>query len=315
MSIIFKGTLTVYLSITLATIGLLSFLLIQPPIVHAEEGTTTPTIIENPVKETEEITGVDSHDSEIETEIPKIQFGTYAYQAQKGDNLTYLARRSVQLYLPSSKLNLETSQIIAAETLIVRELGSFELLVGQKVEIDVSLVGRSVYEAYLLDETAKMRWSAYEPIKESLDHIEPLSVPQALNFEDEDNETIEAEVGEKQDAEEAQTAQTTTDPLKVDNAVAKDDSSFYVVLLGILILIGIVVWILALTFLRNTKEEAENEAWEEDDKKKLKEKITNSKLAEKIKTLPKELDKQKEKLKKKSNKPKKVRKKTVKKKK
>ncbi len=308
MSIIFKGTLTVYLSIAITTLGLLSFLLIQPPLVYAEEDTTTPTVIENPVEETEEITGVNSHDSEIETEIPKIQFGTYAYQAQKGDNLTYLARRSVQLYLPSSKLNLETSQIIAAETLIVRELGSFELFVGQEVEIDVSLVGRSVYEAYLLDEATKMRWSAYEPIRESLDHIVPLSIPRSLNFEN--DETVEEEPNNDDDE-----AQITTDPLEVDNTVVKDDSSSYIVLFGVLILIGIVVWVLALTFLRNTKEDGTNEAWEEDDKKKLKEKITNSKLATKIKTLPKELDKQKEKLKKKSSKPKKVRKKTVKRKK
>ncbi len=318
MSIIFKGTLTVYFLIAVVALSLLSLLLIQSQTVYAEEETPTQsaTEVENPIEQTEENTATETAD--IENQTPAFQFGNYTYRAEKGDNLTYFARRSIQLYLQTSEFNLQTSQIIAAETLTVQELGAFELTVGQEVEIEVSLIGRSVYDAYLLDEVAKIRWSAYEPIRESLDHIEPLSAPQTLNFDSQEpaEEAEEAEEeAETTENEEEETLQTGTDEPEINNAVAENDASFYVTMLGVLILIGIVAWVLALSFLRNTKEDGEDIKWEEDDKSKLKEKITNSKLAEKVKTLPRKLDEQKEKLKKKSSKPKKVRKKILKKKK
>ena len=293
MSTIFKGTLTICFSIALAALAAVAAAWLWPATAeaHVDFGEVpVETIGSTPIADG----ALDGSD---------VLFGSYVYQAQSGDNLTYFARRSVQLFLATSAMELDVARLIAAETMIVRDLGGFELAVGQEVSIDVALVGQRVYEAYLLNETSLMRWGMYAPIRQSLDHIEPLAVPQSLAAEptvetESETEPMTAEPTADSDATSETPSQTTTladeetdaaaseTEIVADNATATRDSSFYFTLLGGLILMGIVVWVLVLSFLRNTKEEAEAAASGEE-KAGLKDKLTDAKLTKKIKDLPK----------------------------
>lgn len=183
--------------------------------------------------------------AEAKTAAEPIWFGSYIYAAEPGDNLTYLARRSVQLYLNNSRFKLQTAQIIAAETFIVQDLGAFELAVGQEVPIDVTLVGRSAYQASLLSEAEIERWAAYAPIRANLNHITPLSTPLALGGQ--------VNTAEPAAAMATPTLKSTTAPAAAANATAAKEPSFYLLMLGGLIVVGIVIWVLALTYLRDTR--------------------------------------------------------------
>ena len=290
MSMIFKGTLTIYFLIAILVLAAAGSVLLRPLV--AEAHSVTETVPVETVEETPAQTVTESD----------ILFGSYRYRANEGDNLTYFARRSVQLYLATSTAELDVAQIIAAETLIVRDLGGFEINVGQEVEIDVNLVAQRVYEAYLLDEATLAHWGMYAPIRQSLGHIEPLEIPQSLAVEPE-TETVVLETADDDSAVASESPAETpaateaeaTEEISVvedetetvaDNATATRDSSFYFTLLGGLILMGIIVWVLVLSFLRNTKDELED-AVSGEDTAKLKDRIADAKLTQKVKDLPK----------------------------
>ena len=184
MSMIFKGTLTIYFLIAILALAAAGSVLFRPLVAEAHVN-YEPAPVET----------VEAAPAQGATE-QDILFGSYLYRASEGDNLTYFARRSVQLYLATSTAELDVAQIIAAETLIVRDLGGFEVDVGDEVEIDVNLVAQRVYEAYLLDEATLAHWGMYAPIRQSLGHIEPLEVPQSLALEQEMETEPEATVSE-----------------------------------------------------------------------------------------------------------------------
>ena len=264
MSMIFKGTLTIYFLIAIAALAAAGSVLFRPLAAEAHAAPPPADSAETaPVQ-----TAAD----------PGVLFGFYVYRAEKGDNLTYFARRSVQLHLTISGAELakfDVARTIAAETFIVRDLGGFGLAVGQEVGIDAALVAQRVHDARELDEASLARWAAYAPVRQSLNHIEPLEIPRRLvagpatPIEEEPAPETTAEEeqlvpdGSPEAAAPATAPETAPEPdisetaIPADNATATRDSSFYFTLLGGLILIGIVVWVLVLSFVRNTKDEAE----------------------------------------------------------
>ena len=241
---------------------------------------------------------------------PSISFGSYIYQVQTGDNLTYLTRRSIQLYVTEdNNMELGIPQVIAAETHVVQDLGAFELEVGQEVNIDVTLVAQYVKQASLLDEASKNRWATYAPIKESLDSIQPLAVPQSLEFEGMSDQTqITVETVDQTGTDEATntdqtetTSSASTTITDIEEANAQDNSFSYMAVIGALLIVTIVVWMLALLFLHNPKEKDANVRWDKKkikSKEQIKETITESKIAKKVKTVPATISKHKKRLKK-----------------
>ena len=186
MSIVFKSTLTIRSFVSLLALALLVCLVVYPPnTVEASSETTAPektgnqliaqTLNETP-KNTAETTVSKSRDTEAQA--VSASSSSYIYRTQKGDNLTYFARRSIQLYLETRPSTvLETSQIIAAETHIVQTMGAFDLEVGQIVMINLPLVASEVELADQLSEQEKSCWARYEPIRQSLTSLQLIGRP------------------------------------------------------------------------------------------------------------------------------------------
>lgn len=86
---------------------------------------------------------------------------TYSYVAQKGDSYSLIARKAVQTYGITNKVNLSEGQIIFAETNLTQEAGSPALAAGQKVEIKQETVKSWVEKAEKLSDTQKTAWSYY----------------------------------------------------------------------------------------------------------------------------------------------------------
>ena len=258
---------------------------------------------ENPAlgsNETIEETTVETEDSGVFND-EKLYFGEYVYAAQAGDNLTYFARRSVQLYVAEEpQINLETSQVIAAETHIVQDLGAFELAIGQEVGIDVALVASHVETARSLDKTAKACWAAYEPVRENLSSLSPVRLPQSTSLSTQtDDQTVSptADNGSDSDSGNSNSTDDVVDGVGGENAIAESDSSFYLILFSALALATIGGWILIVIHRQDSRKDA-NLSWNLEKKSAGKNKLADSAIAQKAKALPKTLAKQKEKLKK-----------------
>lgn len=291
MSIVFKRTLKIYFFTALSALSLLSLTFMNSAVVEASEPRLTAqenASISHP------LVGEIIADNISETSSLDIQFGNYVYQAQEGDNLTYFARKSIQLFLDyDPNVQLDTSQIIAAETHIVKSLGDFELEVDQRVEIDISLVGENVYRASLLDDISKNCWAAYAPIRESLDFIKPLSVPFSIA------ETLpEFAIDDLDIANDGISLDSETE-VEVKNAVAKNDLAFYSTILGILVSVTIIGWILVWSVTQDNKQDQKEKDIKsnKEDKPAGKIKTSHSKIKKELKTLPSALSKQKDRLK------------------
>ena len=307
MNIIFKSTLTVGALLALASMAYLTFLAGNLPSVAAQTSASQATVADQlaasdnqsslPASDTlsadDENGGLIENDDIIldETEIlldEKIYFGDYVYEAQAGDNLTYLARKSVQIYLEGEpQINFETSQVIAAETHIVQDLGAFELAIGQEVAIDVTLVADHIDSANELDENAKACWARYAPIREGLDFIEPLALPQVVTFNPEpapvagdDNEIIITDSDEN-----------------LGTTTLKSDFSLYLTIFAVVALLAAAVWVLIIVG-RQNKQEDQNPHWNSKKESSKKVRISESEMVRKAKALPKTLGTKTEDLKK-----------------
>lgn len=108
----------------------------------------------------------------------------FSYEAETGDSLTLLVRRSIELYSQNNEIELSEGRAIAAETCAVQEMGAFELNVGQAVEVTEENVKSAVTKAQDLDEAAEARWAAYGPISRNITTVQPVSAPEYVETED-----------------------------------------------------------------------------------------------------------------------------------
>ena len=134
---------------------------------------------------------VESADVEVEDEtdeLESIAADSFLYQVNAGDNLTLLARRSIQLYASTQDSELSVAQVIAAETCVVQAVGAFEVWVGQQVSLGADLIKTCVETAQGLDEASQARWAKYTPINQQLEHIGPFSVPAYIQLTQTDAE-------------------------------------------------------------------------------------------------------------------------------
>ena len=218
----------------------------------------------------------------------RLYFGNYTYQANAGDNLTYLARKSIQIHLDNEpQTGFEASQVVAAETHIVQSMGAFELAIGQEVAIDVVLVASQIETASKLDQNTLACWARYLPIRENLDFIQPTSLPQVIVPAD------SSEGATSQD--EAEVAGSNEQTQGGEGGDAKDQSPLFLAIIGTLALVIIAGWILIAIY--RQKEEGGETGLEQDPRKPLS-KLAQSqgKLASKARALPKSIGEQKDKL-------------------
>jgi hypothetical protein len=85
----------------------------------------------------------------------------YTYTAQPGDSYTKMARKAVQTYGLTEKVNLTQAGIVFAETNLTQQAGSPEINQGQKVEIKQSDVKTWVDKAKGLTEAQQTAWNYY----------------------------------------------------------------------------------------------------------------------------------------------------------
>jgi len=85
----------------------------------------------------------------------------YQYVAQPGDSYSLMARKAIQTYGITAKVNLSEAQIIYAETNLTQDAGSPVLLKGQKVEIKEDAVKNWVEKAQKLSKAQQAAWNVY----------------------------------------------------------------------------------------------------------------------------------------------------------
>ncbi len=100
----------------------------------------------------------------------------YHYEAPKGSNLTYMARRSLQLETEGSGV-ITGAPLVATETCLVQALGADDLIyVGEPIVVGGQLIDDCLEQTSQLTEAQLECWAAYLPIRENLDWIEPTMV-------------------------------------------------------------------------------------------------------------------------------------------
>lgn len=137
-----KNTIAITLAITFATAAML--LLAAHP-VTAHEGED----------HTHEVAQASSDEKKTEKKT------TYNYVAQSGDTYSQFARKAIQTYGKTNKVNLSQAQIIYAETTLTLAAGSPVLVQGESRSIDQSAVKDVVEKAGKLTDAQKNAWKAY----------------------------------------------------------------------------------------------------------------------------------------------------------
>ena len=85
----------------------------------------------------------------------------YSYVAQPGDSYTKMARKAIQTFWITEKIDVSQAGIIFAETNLTKAAGSPALDVGQKVEIKVPALNEWVDKAQELTDAQEATWDYY----------------------------------------------------------------------------------------------------------------------------------------------------------
>ena len=148
----------------------------------------------------------------------------YHYEAPKGSNLTYMARRSLQLETEGSGV-ITGAPLVATETCLVQALGADDLIyVGEPIVVEGQLIDDCLEQTSQLTEAQLECWAVYLPIRENLDWIEPTMVQAVAGVgEEAPGDPLPLGIGEISVAE-AETVNT--DPA-ADNDGSSSFSSWY----------------------------------------------------------------------------------------
>lgn len=138
---------------------------------------------------------------------------TFEYIARRSNNLTLLVRRSLQLHDESNdQINLSEAQVIYAETNIVRQLGSFQLDVGQEVSVPIDLVKQFAQSSQSLTERETAAWNKYARRADfSLSDIQPVNADDAALQTDDKSTDLSANEQQQAGQNQAQSQQGSQD--------------------------------------------------------------------------------------------------------
>lgn len=129
----------------LALSGAFAFVLLASAIVFGKNNVKAQELVQEPSQQSSE----------------NKQAETYNYVAQPGDSYSLMARKAIQTYGVTNKVNLSKEQIIFAETNLTQTAGSPVLAKGQKVEIKQADVKNWVEKAQKLTKEQQAAWSVY----------------------------------------------------------------------------------------------------------------------------------------------------------
>lgn len=85
----------------------------------------------------------------------------YVFIARPGDNLTVLARRSIQLYAEAKNTSMSPSAILYTETNTVKQLGGRHIDVGERINIPFDTIQKYMVSSRELSSTQKEAWGLY----------------------------------------------------------------------------------------------------------------------------------------------------------
>ena len=86
---------------------------------------------------------------------------TYKFTAEKGNSLTKIVRRAIQLYQEDKKITLSPAAAVYGETTIVQAMGAGDLEVGQHVDVPSALLQSAVDSSKTLTAAQLSKWEQY----------------------------------------------------------------------------------------------------------------------------------------------------------
>ncbi len=126
------------------------------------------------------LTGGNHHAQAAELTSTAKPIDSYNYVAKSGDNLTYMVRRSLQLYAKAKQIKLSPAAAIYCETNVVKRLGSYQINVGQNVSVPFDTLQRYIGSGRKLRPGQLHAWQAYVPnVSFDLGKLNPVNLKKA----------------------------------------------------------------------------------------------------------------------------------------
>ncbi len=132
--------------------------------------------------------------------------GSYEFTAERGDSLTKMVRRSLQLYAQrEADTELSEPATVYAETNVTQRLGSTQLEVGQEVSVPFALLDEYVKNSANLTAAQVANWERYTTnVNFDVSHIQPTNVQDTSGTNvDEQADQDDQQPADNQDGEEA----------------------------------------------------------------------------------------------------------------
>lgn len=105
---------------------------------------------------------------------------TYEYTAKSGDNLTYLVRKSVQLYAEAKNIDLNNAQKLYCETNVVQKLGSRQIDINEKISVPFAQLQKYLTTSRELSKAQQAAWQVYASnVDFELKNIAPTNIKEA----------------------------------------------------------------------------------------------------------------------------------------
>lgn len=182
----------------------------------------------------------------------------YHYEAPKGSNLTYLARRSLQLETEGSGV-ISGAPLVATETCVVQALGARNLIhIGEEIVVGGQVIDDCLEQTAQLTEVQLDCWARYLPIRENLDWIEPVFVGAvAIGEEGPADDLADIEIG--QDSSQADEA--------ADNGGSSFSNWYWWLIAGFVFGLGWYFMVLGRTWRSSPEDVADQPESDDDDKK------------------------------------------------
>lgn len=138
-------------------LALVAMLALSTPIVSSQELLLDTGQQNNLVVDEDDDAGSNEADEAPESDNTE----TYAYEAQRGDSYSLIARKAVQTFGLKHGVDLSEAQIIFAETNLTKGAGSPLLDIGQSVEISEATIEDVVERAGELSDDKLDAWAIY----------------------------------------------------------------------------------------------------------------------------------------------------------
>lgn len=116
----------------------------------------------------------------ISQKTDKAAITAYSYVAKPGDNMTYMVRRSVQLYAAAKQIKISSAEAVYCETNVVQKMGGHLLNIGERVDVPFDTLQKYIGSSRRLTHSKKSAWNVYvKQINFDLKRLNPMNKPAA----------------------------------------------------------------------------------------------------------------------------------------